>query len=225
LPIYKVKVTSSQLAGFVFLRESELGSGCPLIWPAPTAPKKNEPVDTAFQEGDKECFRKGTFKTVKQLYDRDCETEHDKPAAAKYKIDVNGDGKPDEFLDYADELVLALTTTGGYKALLLGGGMDTEHHDGVGKWLDPVKAGDATYVAVSYHETESFDDSQTEISRYTLYSVKPDGKVYEVLSYSAENADVTLEIRGNPDGTVTLREGDRRSQTLHWNADLARFVP
>ncbi len=224
LPIFRVQVTSTAQTGYVFLSQREMGPGCPFVWPDLKPPKKAEPQDTKLEAGDKQCFRSGTFQKLSQIYQPACVSDYGKPGPARHEVDVDGDGRLDELLDYGDELVLVLHTAAGFKPLLIGQGMNTEHHDATVKWLEPVHAGDKVYLATAAHEAETFESGSTNTSSFSLDLVHPDGKVFEVFNLSIDQPDLELEFRGNKDGSVVLTDGKGRNQTLHWNAALERFV-
>lgn len=226
LPIYRVKVTSSQLIGYVFLTERELGAECPFVFAQPNDSKVNEPEDTGLDNGGEPCFRTGTFKDRKQMFNPECLESHGKPEAPKYKLDVNGDGLIDELLTYGNDVVLALNSANGFTPLLFSRALNNGNHDSNAAWLPPVQAGDAVYLPTSYHETTTFDEIENEsFSVYTLHRVRADGKVFAVFHDSVDQADVTREFRGNADGSVVISDGKNRKQTLRWNAKLYRFVP
>jgi hypothetical protein len=67
-PIYQVQVQKTGATGYVYLRHSELGAACPIIWPGSESVKAGEPVKA---EGS--CLLSGPAKSATALYSKKCD--------------------------------------------------------------------------------------------------------------------------------------------------------
>lgn len=213
-PIYQVQVKGGAL-GYAYLRRSELGATCPIIWPGSETLSSGTPVNA---EGT--CLLAGPQKSAKALYSKKCDEKG--PRKEDKQLDVNGDGRIDwvvvakgEGEDH--ELAVLLNTPAGFRTLRL----DT----GSAKLWDfegAVPAGPAVYMIRSMSEWENItgDDGELEQEGNTsvsIYRVFPDGSAYHVFEHGTDYNSEGCSFTGRADESLLMSCG-KSQQRLRWDA-------
>lgn len=219
-PIYRVQVVATSAIGYAYLRSSELGKGCPFLWPGGEELQAGEELPAAKKQADA-CLQPGPAKKVEGLFTKKCETRRPSPKS-DVQIDVNGDGRLDwvvmarvnELL--LSELAVLLNLPDGYRTLPLDEG-DAKIWDLEGV----IKAGAAAYVVHHSAQWESFtEDGESGLdgmAAFTIYRVLSDGKSYKVFRFETSEFEEKCKYVGNADESLTLR-CTGGSVRLRWDA-------
>lgn len=225
LSLFQVRVLADGATGYLFLRDTEFGRGCPLVWNQEEFRRPNQPIPPADGSG---CYRRGVHADLKTLFARSCrEGDSDAPESSRPVIQLEGDHHVRlESYGPREEFAILLQDKQGWRAYSLHDYGSDRHNFG---WDKPVRAGSATYLVfsdnVDYEEDGDIEHSES----YELYRVLADGRVFSGLSLylnvgkGAEQRTCTL--RGNADASLTIRCRGGRTQTFRWDAAVNRLVP
>ena len=226
LSLFQVRVIGSGATGYLFLRDTEFGRGCPLVWPAEEFKQPNQPLEPDLNNGS--CYQRGVHASIKELFSPSCQEEgSSEPLGDGPPIKLEG-GYSARLESYGprEEFGLLLHDKQGWRAYSFGDYGSDRHAFG---WDAPIHAGPAVYLVfsdtVDYEEDGDVEHSES----YSLYRVLGDGRVFAAMSLYI-NVGKTTErsactLRGNADASVTFRCRPGRTQTFRWDAAVNKLVP
>lgn len=226
LSLFQVRVLDSGVPGYLFLRDTEFGRGCPLVWPSDEFKKPNEPM--APEVNDSSCYRSGVHANIKELFSPSCQQEgSSEPLGDAPPIKLEG-GNTATLESYGprEEFGLLLHDKQGWRAYSVGYYGNDRH---AYTWDPPIHAGPAVYLVFSDSVDYEEDDDVEHSESYSLYRVLADGRVFAAMSLYINVGKTTKRsacmLRGNADASVTFRCRPGRTQTFHWDAAVNKLVP